>query len=224
MTTTLSASSPATDAPDLLLRAEHLTLRRGQYDVIHDLSFELARQQSLAILGPNGSGKTTLLRLLLGLLPPTHGRVCYFNHGHPAARLNMGYLPQQSRLDPRFPISVAQVVASGLLSRNSLFNHRLTPAQQQTLHKLMAEVGIDSLANRPIGQISGGQLQRALLARALAPNPELLLLDEPDAYLDAEARTLLRSLLERQAQQRALIVVTHNPHTLLPPGTRILRL
>ncbi len=169
---------PQTDTsltPDLLIRTEKLTLVRGGYPVVDRLDLQVSRRECLAVLGHNGSGKTTLLRLLLGLLRPTSGRVRYFRDGREVRRLNMGYLPQQSRLDPRFPITVGEVAASGLLSRRSLFR-RITPAQRSRIGQLLDGAGLLSLAGRPIGHLSGGELQRVLLVRALAADPEVLLL------------------------------------------------
>ncbi|MGI6218265.1 MAG: metal ABC transporter ATP-binding protein [Bacteroidaceae bacterium] len=218
-----SAPSSATPSPDLLLQAEGLTFVRNNYPVLSDLNMQVFRGECLALLGRNGSGKTTLLRILLGLLQPTSGRVRYFRQGHEVERLNMGYLPQQNRLDPRFPITVREVVASGLLSRRS-FLHRPTAAETGRAEACLADVGLLPLADRPIGQISGGELQRALLARALAADPELLLLDEPGTYMDAASQAFLRQLLERQLGLRTLVVVTHNPEEILPAGARIMRL
>ncbi len=217
---------PQTDTPltpDLLIRTEKLTLVRGGYPVVDRLDLQVSRREYLAVLGHNGSGKTTLLRLLLGLLRPTSGRVRYFRDGREVRRLNMGYLPQQSRLDPRFPITVGEVAASGLLSRRSLFR-RITPAQHSRIGQLLDGAGLLSLAGRPIGHLSGGELQRVLLVRALAADPEVLLLDEPGTYMDAASQDFLRRLLLAEAQRRAVIVVTHNPQDLLPPGARLLRL
>ena len=217
---------PQTDTPltpDLLIRTEKLTLVRGGYPVVDRLDLQVSRRECLAVLGHNGSGKTTLLRLLLGLLRPTSGRVRYFRDGREVRRLNMGYLPQQSRLDPRFPITVGEVAASGLLSRRSLFRH-ITPAQRSRIGQLLDGAGLLSLAGRPIGHLSGGELQRVLLVRALAADPEVLLLDEPGTYMDAASQDFLRRLLLAEAQRRAVIVVTHNPQDLLPPGARLLRL
>ena len=217
---------PQTDTPltpDLLIRTEKLTLVRGGYPVVDRLDLQVSRRECLAVLGHNGSGKTTLLRLLLGLLCPTSGRVRYFRDGREVRRLNMGYLPQQSRLDPRFPITVGEVAASGLLSRRSLFR-RITPAQRSHIGQLLDGAGLLSLAGRPIGHLSGGELQRVLLVRALAADPEVLLLDEPGTYMDAASQDFLRRLLLAEAQRRAVIVVTHNPQDLLPPGARLLRL
>lgn len=217
---------PQTDTPltpDLLIRTEKLTLVRGGYPVVDRLDLQVSRRECLAVLGHNGSGKTTLLRLLLGLLRPTSGRVRYFRDGREVRRLNMGYLPQQSRLDPRFPITVGEVAASGLLSRRSLFR-RITPVQRSRIGQLLDGAGLLSLAGRPIGHLSGGELQRVLLVRALAADPEVLLLDEPGTYMDAASQDFLRRLLLAEAQRRAVIVVTHNPQDLLPPGARLLRL
>ena len=217
---------PQTDTPltpDLLIRTEKLTLVRGGYPVVDRLDLQVSRRECLAVLGHNGSGKTTLLRLLLGLLRPTSGRVRYFHDGREVRRLNMGYLPQQSRLDPRFPITVGEVAASGLLSRRSLFR-RITPAQRSRIGQLLDGAVLLSLAGRPIGHLSGGELQRVLLVRALAADPEVLLLDEPGTYMDAASQDFLRRLLLAEAQRRAVIVVTHNPQDLLPPGARLLRL
>ncbi len=215
--------SPSTYPSDLLLQAEKLAFVRNGYQVLSGIDLQVRRGECLALLGRNGCGKTTLLRLLLGLLPPASGRVRYFRDGREVDRLNMGYLPQQNRLDPRFPITVREVVASGLLSRRSFFR-RITEAESRRAEACLGMVGLLSLAGRPIGKVSGGELQRALLARALASDPELLLLDEPGTYMDTASQSLLRHLLELQVGVRAVVVVTHNPEEILPPEARILRL
>lgn len=128
--------------------------------------------------------------------------------------MTMGYLPQYNSIDKKFPISVYEVVLSGLNKQKSLF-HRYTPGQHELTNRIIARMGLEGLENRAIGELSGGQLQRALLGRALVSNPEVVILDEPNTYIDKRFEAKLYSLLEEINQERAIILVSHDIGTVL---------
>ncbi len=141
----------------------------------------------LGIIGPNGGGKTTLIRCMLGLLKPTAGKITYYGADHsqlPAlnSQFFMGYLPQYNTIDRKFPISVEEVILSGLSSKKSLIS-KFTARQHEKVHAVIARMDWKS-GERAIGQLSGGQLQRALLGRAIVSDPSVLILDEPSTYID----------------------------------------
>jgi len=157
-----------------------------QAAILQGINLVIERGTTLGLIGPNGGGKTTLIRLLLGLLEPTAGsiRIAGLSPRQAVRRGDLvGYLPQNPHVPPQFPISTRQVVHLGLAGKTGM----LRPYLKEDLDfadSLLARVGIADLANKPVGTLSGGQLQRALIARALAPRPKLLLLDEPTTGID----------------------------------------
>lgn len=179
--------------------------------VLSDISLRIDRGDFLLVTGPNGGGKTTLLRCMLGLLKPTRGTVTYFDaEGNRAKRLHTGYLPQKSSVDSRFPVTVGDVVEMGLIGKSSGMGVR----------EALAKVGLEDMAGRALGELSGGQVQRALLARAIVMRPELLVLDEPLSYLDRENRRRTFALVEELAQDTTVVVVSHELSELSAMATR----
>ena len=186
-----------------LLSLRNVTAAYTDRIVLNAFSLDVHRGDCLHITGENGSGKTTLLRLMAGLLQPVSGTVWR------APGCVLGYLPQYRRIDREFPLTVADVVLSGLHQRKSLLGGFKT-AHREHAAEMMERMQIADLSRRPINELSGGQWQRTLLARALACNPDLLLLDEPDTPLDQGGKEFLRELLEREAEQRTLVMVSHD--------------
>lgn len=185
------------------LRLSHVSVAYGTRHVLDDASLALPHAGITLLTGPNGGGKTSLLRVMAGLLRPAAGSV----ERRPG--LLTGYLPQQRRIDRRFPITVAQVVASGLLNRRTLFG-RIGREGRAAVERTLAELRLDALAGRPIEALSGGQWQRTLLARAVVSSPALLLLDEPDTHLDTPSRTFLYDRLAAWASTCSIVIVSHD--------------
>lgn len=175
--------------------------------VLERLDWEIHRGDRWAIVGPNGAGKSTLLKTLLGLIPLLDGRLTYYDtYGEPVSRLSIGYLPQINQIDKAFPISVGEVIDSGL--HRCGLAHR---ACQDRVAELLDVIGLSSMERTPIGALSGGQLQRVLLARALASAPELIILDEPTSFLDQAYKQQFDELLARLTPEYATtLMVTHD--------------
>lgn len=162
------------------------------------------------IIGPNGGGKTTLLKLMLGLLEPWHGQVTVFG-GKPADKRQMiGYVPQASNINRHFPISVFEVVLQGRLQGKSIGCHRYSNSDREKAEWCLQRLEAADLARRQIGQLSGGQWQRVLIARALAAEPRLLLLDEPSNGLDSNASSKVYELLEELNEEMTIVMATHD--------------
>lgn len=171
--------------------------------ILDDVSLAISPRDVALITGPNGGGKTTLLRLLLGLLKPQQGHIIYRNDdGEQLKRLRIGYLPQKSAVDSRFPITVRSVVDSALLSGKHSDARAL-------VNGALATVGMQQYADRPLGDLSGGQVQRVLLARAIVSNPDLLVLDEPLSYLDEENRARVYDIVKRLSATTTIVIVSH---------------
>ena len=177
-------------------------------NLLRDLDFTLYARDFVGIIGPNGGGKTTLVKSILGLLPLSSGEIVFYDaEGNASSLPDIGYVPQQSTLDRSFPISVSEVVRYGLASGMH------TPKGDRT-HRIVEEQleRVDMLPYRstPIGKLSGGQLQRVLLARALVSHPRLLILDEPNTYVDKHFESQLYSLLPEINKESAILLVSHD--------------
>lgn len=182
--------------------------------VLNRINLCVYERDFLGVIGPNGGGKTTLIKIILGLLKPTSGTVSFYQHGQQVPGIAMGYLPQYNSIDKKFPISVYEVVLSGLSKEKSLFR-RYTASQHEQVRRIIARMGLEGLEQRAIGELSGGQLQRALLGRALVSNPEVVILDEPNTYIDKRFEARLYSLLEEINKECAIILVSHDIGTVL---------
>ena len=186
--------------------------------VLHDVDLTVYERDFLGIIGPNGGGKTTLVKCILGLLKPTAGTIAY----HPG-NLSLGYLPQYTRIDRKFPITVEEVVLSGLNGQKPL-TARLTRADREKARAVVARMGLEGLEKRPIGALSGGQLQRVLMARAIAARPEVLVLDEPDTYIDAQFKEQMHALVARANRRCAVIMVSHDRDYIAAAATQVVEM
>ncbi|NTW55186.1 MAG: ABC transporter ATP-binding protein [Chlorobaculum sp.] len=196
-----------------LIACDRLCVELGGAKVLDGLSLSVHEGDFLAVLGPNGGGKTTLLKVMLGLVKPSSGSVTVFGKEPGQASGRIGYVPQRLDFDRSFPISAMEVVLMGRLSRKKLFQRYGREDRQKALDALET-TGLASLAQRRIGALSGGELQRALIARALAGEPELLLLDEPTASVDPEMKTTIYDLLDQLRKQHTIVLVTHDTGTI----------
>ena len=164
--------------------------------------------ESGCIVGPNGGGKSTLLKLFLGLIQPTRGKVRLFGVSPEQGRRRVGYMPQYHLLDRVFPITVFEVVLTGRM--NSWFPFWYTGADRSAARRALEEIGMAQLADRSFSSLSGGQRQRVLIARALACEPELLLLDEPTANIDPGAEEQFYGLLDELRKRMTVLTVSHD--------------
>ena len=189
-----------------LIGIEDITVRFDGKTILDHVSLGVDKGDFMAITGPNGGGKTTLLRVMLRLLKPSSGRVVYYHEGAETKRLRIGYLPQKSNIDTRFPITVGEAIKSGqikgLLSRRTL-------KDEEDFDRVVALCGVGDYLDRTVGVLSGGQLQRTLLARALVSNPEVIVLDEPLSYVDKTFERQIYSMMEELAKEHTIVLVSH---------------
>ena len=177
--------------------------------LLEDISFSIASGEFFGIIGPNAAGKSTLLKLMLGLLTPQRGRIQVLGERPVAARRRVGYAPQHPEFSRQFPITVIEVVLLGRLGIGAWIGGFGSADREQAMLALGA-VHIEDIARRRINTLSGGQLQRVLIARALACEPELLMLDEPTANIDLRAEEDLFALLRDFNRRMGIIVVSHD--------------
>ncbi len=201
-----AADNPTTE----VVRMENVAFAYANaHPVIERASLCLRPGDFACVIGPNGGGKTTLLKLILGLLEPARGTVRVFGRPPGDARHRIGYLPQQAQLDRRFPISVLEVVLMGRIGHAAWIGPYFAANKQRALAAL-AQVGLEDAKNRPFRELSGGQRQRILIARALACEPDVLLLDEPTANLDLRAQNDLYDLLHVLNERLTIVLVSHD--------------
>ena len=189
-----------------LIELTDISVRFDNYTVLDNINLSIDEGDFIAITGPNGGGKTTLLRVILKLMKPSVGNVTYRWKNKIAQNLQIGYLPQKSMIDTRFPITVEEVVASGLLKG---LRSKLTDADKQKIENIISLTEISSFRNQTIGTLSGGQLQRTLLGRALISDPKVLVLDEPLSYVDKHFEQQIYGIIEDVARHTTIVLVSH---------------
>lgn len=176
--------------------------------VLRNISLNIYNQDFIGVIGPNGGGKTTLVKIILGLLNPIRGTV--INHLNTNGKeREIGYLPQLNTIDKKFPIDVRKVVLSGFMSRKKLIE-KFSREERQITQAIMEEMGIASLSSKPVGELSGGQLQRVFLARAIVSSPKLLILDEPNSFVDNTFESELYEMLNQLNKSMAILIVSHD--------------
>jgi len=191
------------------IEIQDLSFSYGKVPVLDHVSLEVPEREFLGIVGPNAGGKSTLLKIILGLLKPRQGKVRVLGSRPAQARRDLGYVPQYPAFARDFPVTVEQVVLMGRLGQGRIIGG-YSRKDREVSRRVMAETEILDLAQRRIGQLSGGQLQRTLVARALACEPRILLLDEPTANIDMRVENELFDLLKILSQRMTILVVSHD--------------
>ena len=189
-----------------LVRVENISLNIGERNILHEVSMEILPESVLTIIGPNGAGKSTLLKILLGLQQPSSGSVIR------KPKLRIGYVPQKFAIDPLLPLTVERFVRLGKTEKKF------------TLKEIFDEVAVSHLAKQSMQQLSGGELQRVLLARALLGEPELLVLDEPAQGVDVVGQSKLYQLLAGLKHSRgcSVLLVSHDLHLVMASSDQVL--
>lgn len=178
--------------------------------VLRDVSLSIYDRDFIGIIGPNGGGKTTLLKVILGILKPLKGSVEYT-----LDRSEIGYLPQGNQVDEKFPITVREVIASGL-EHGLKLGRRIGNSEKNRLENVLETVGLKAIQSKPIGELSGGEMQRTMLGRAIISSPRLLVLDEPDTHVDNRFEMELYQLLKELNDHMTILLVSHDVGTITP--------
>lgn len=196
-----------------ILEIKNLTAGYGDQVILSDINLTINDHDFIGIIGPNGGGKTTLLKVVLGLIRPFMGKVIFYDENKGSSVNMIGYLPQINQIDLRFPIQVIDVVLSGLMSREGILS-RYSGKQKKHGEELLEKLGIYDLRKKPIGELSGGQLQRVYLCRAIISSPRLLMLDEPNTFVDTRFETDFYEILRQLNNEMAIIIVSHDVGTI----------
>ncbi len=196
---------------DALIKIENLSAGYDKTPVLWDVNLEIFENDFLGVIGPNGGGKTTLLKVILGLLAPMKGRLI-FRSDINKRKKPIGYLPQVKHIDRSFPITVFEVVRSGSLMVSS--EKQKASETKDRVEHLLKEMGVANIRNKAIGELSGGQMQRVFLCRALLSEPKILLLDEPDTFVDNRFEGELYERLRQLNKHMAIILVSHDVGTI----------
>lgn len=191
-----------------IIKIANLSVNYDGKVALTDVNISFYADDFVGIIGPNGGGKSSLVKSILALVP-YRGNVQYFDG---ITHKNIGYLPQQNQFDTHFPISVRELVMSGLQAQKGV--KRYTNADKDKALATLELLGIKHLHNRQIGELSGGELQRALLGRAIISEPRLLILDEPANFVDNQFENELYNLLRKLNERMAIIVVSHDVGTI----------
>ena len=175
--------------------------------VLTAASFEIQKGSFVSVIGPNGGGKTTLVKLMIGLLQPTRGQIRLFGKPTQQSGRRVGYVPQYTHFDPQFPITVAEIVLMGRLGRLVGFYNR---KDREKARMALETVGLEDVGKSQFSKLSGGQRQRVLIARALASEPDMLVLDEPTSNVDVAVELKLSTLLEELNRTLTVVLITHD--------------
>ncbi|HHV60520.1 MAG TPA: metal ABC transporter ATP-binding protein [Clostridiaceae bacterium] len=193
-----------------VIEIENLSVFYNEICALENINLTVYEKDFLGIIGPNGGGKSTLLKVIMGLLKPSKGAVKIYGHSIDSLRVPIGYVPQFGSFDREFPISVEDAVLTGCLYGKKLFFPKFLNDDHNTVSTLLKELNIHDLRKRQIGELSGGQLQKVLIARALAAKPKILFLDEPTASVDTSAQGELMELLKELNKKITIVMVSHD--------------
>lgn len=198
-----------------IIDIKNLSAGYNGYTVIDNVNLSIYNREFLGIIGPNGGGKTTLLKVMIGLERPISGTVTHVKN------LKIGYLPQYNAADKQFPITVRDTVMMGLNSELGLWR-RMSEKQKATLEKTIERFHLSEIAKRPLKALSGGQLQRVLMARAIVSSPDVIVLDEPHTYIDKQFESEFNNILNEERRRCAIVMVSHNVEYMRKTASKLI--
>lgn len=205
------------------INIENLTVSYSNADAVNGISLTVKKGEFVNIVGPNGGGKTTLIKAVLGLIKPQSGSIDILGLPLSIGKTHIGYVPQKAQTEKDFPITVLETVETAFLKSGLNFFKKTTPDEKIRAKEILKQVGLDALGDRQINQLSGGEFQRLLIARALARDPEILLLDEPCANIDPlSARKIYKLLDELNQRGITVIMVSHDLNLVISSKRRTL--
>lgn len=194
----------------LRIELKNVTVNYGKIHALKRLYFSVEEGDYIGVIGPNGGGKTTMLKTILGLVKPSDGQVLYNGTTLKKSKIKMGYVPQITDINRKFPISVEEVVLSGRLQKDIIPFFKFSEKDHQIVNEVLQTVGLEQLRNRQINELSGGEFQKMIIARSLTLQPDILLLDEPTAMVDVMSQRQIFNLIKKLSKDMTIILITHN--------------
>jgi len=197
---------------NIAIALNQVNVSYGSEQVLSDISVNFPASEMTAIIGPNGGGKTTLLKVISGLIKIESGEISIFGEDAKAAREKgwLGYVPQAAQFDKLFPIKVEEVLLTGTLKNHLIPFKKYSNDNYRKSYEILEQLGLLELKDRQIGHLSGGQLQKVLIGRALVKGPKILLLDEPTASIDTQTKNQIYQILHQLVPEMTIIIVTHD--------------
>jgi len=195
-----------------LIKIENVSVKYGNIEALRDLNFTIEEGDYIGIIGSNGGGKSTLLKTILGLVKPYNGSITFKNTTLKKSNIRLGYVPQINELNKKFPITVKEVILTSKLPEKMKAFHRYSAQDNLEVEEVLKRVGLLDNQHRHISELSGGEFQKMLIARALVLNPDVLLLDEPTAMIDTKSQKQIYSIIKRLSENMTIVLVTHHVH------------
>lgn len=196
--------------PDTAVEVKKVTVYKKNQKVLDNVDFKIKEGESYAIIGPNGGGKSILLKVILGLIKPDFGTVEIYGEEPKKNRYLLGYVPQFHTFDFKYPITVSEMVLTGRLGHIGGLRKKYSASDYELVDEALESLGISELSSRSISEISGGEQQRAIIARAIVGKPKILLLDEPTVYVDSPTEDKFHDILMDLHKKMTIVLVTHD--------------
>lgn len=195
---------------NLRIQLNNVSVNYGKIHALKRLYFSIEEGDYVGIIGPNGGGKTTMIKTILGLIKPTDGTVTYCGQSLKKSQIRMGYVPQITDINREFPITVGEVVLSGRLKKKIIPFFKYTEEDLKIVDDVLDTVGLRELKDRQINELSGGEFQKMIIARALTLRPDILLLDEPTAMVDVMSQRQIFTLIKKLSKDMTILLITHH--------------
>jgi zinc transport system ATP-binding protein len=194
----------------LYIEGKNISVNYGKIQALKKLNFVIQEGDYIGIIGPNGGGKSTMMKTILGLLKPNDGEISYCGTSLKKSNIRMGYVPQISDINRQFPISVEEVVLTGRMEKRIIPMFKYSEEDYQKVNEVLDTVGLSDLRNRQINELSGGEFQKMIIARALTMKPDILFLDEPTAMVDVMSQRQIFNLIKRLSDDITIVLITHH--------------
>jgi zinc transport system ATP-binding protein len=194
----------------LHIEGKNLTVNYGKIQALKKLNFVIEDGDYIGIIGPNGGGKSTMMKTILGLIKPNDGEISYCGTTIKKSGIKMGYVPQITDVNRQFPITVEEVVLTGRMERKILPMFKYSKEDYESVDQVLETVGLKDLRTRQINELSGGEFQKMIIARALTMKPDILFLDEPTAMVDVMSQRQIFSLIKKLSNDITIVLITHH--------------